>query len=77
MRKGWGLVGFGGSIPKKIRDREGHVIFFSKTLKWHDVLINEVLELKRKKRAEEMAKESREAKHKSCEDYPWAEPCEA
>jgi len=39
MRKGWGLVGFGGSIPKKIREGE-HVTFFSKTLKWHNVLIN-------------------------------------
>ena len=38
------------------------MIFFSKTLKWHDGLINEVVEFKRKKRAEEMAKESREAK---------------
>lgn len=38
---------------KKIRQKGRHVIFFSKTLKWRDVLINEVVELKRKKRAEE------------------------
>lgn len=61
---------------KKIREKGRHVIFFSKTLKWHDVLINEVVELKRKKRAEEMAKESREAKDESCEDYPWNELCD-
>ena len=59
--------------PKKIKEKGGHVIFFSKTLKWHHFLINEVVEFKRKKRAEEMAKESREAKDKSCEDYPWNE----
>ena len=47
--------------------------YFSKTLKWHNVLINEVLQFKRKKRAEEKAKESREAKDKSHEDYPWTE----
>ena len=35
-----------------------------------------VLEFKRKKRAEERAKESREANDKSREDYPWTELCE-
>ena len=35
-----------------------------------------VLEFKRKKRAEERAKESRQAKDKSHEDYPWTELCE-
>lgn len=39
------------------------------------VLINEVLQFKRKKRAEERAKESREAKDISHEDYPWIELC--
>ena len=37
----------------------GHVKYISKTLKWHNVLINEVLEFKRKKRAQEKAKENR------------------
>ena len=32
--------------------------------------------LKVKKRAEEKAKEGREAKDKSYEDYPWTELCE-
>jgi len=36
------------------------VKYFSKTLKWHNVLMDEVLEFKSKKRAEEKAKESRE-----------------
>ena len=36
----------------------------------------EVLEFKRKKRVEEKANESREAKDKSFEDYSWAELCE-
>ena len=35
-----------------------------------------MLEIKRKRRADEKAKESREAKDKSYEDYPWAELCE-
>ena len=48
-----------GAIPKYKGKRGGHVKYFSKTLKWHNVLINEVLEFKRKKRAEEKAKESR------------------
>ena len=39
--------------------------YFSKTLKWHNVLIDEVLELKGTKRAEEKAKE----------DNPWTELC--
>ena len=50
--------------------------YFSKTLKGHDVFINEGLEFKRKERAEEKAKESREAKDKSYEDYPWTELCQ-
>ena len=36
----------------------------------------EVLKFKRKNRAEEKAKESREAKDKSYEDCPWTELCE-
>ena len=36
----------------------------------------EVMEFKRKKRMEERARESSEAKGKSYEDYPWAELCE-
>ena len=44
--------------------------YFRNNLKWHDVLINEVLVFKRKKRVEENAMESREAKDKSYEDYP-------
>ena len=36
----------------------------------------EVLEVKRKKRAEEKAKESRKTKDKSYEDYPWTKLCE-
>ena len=36
----------------------------------------EVLEFKRKKRAEEKAKLSRDAKDQSSEDYPWTELCE-
>ena len=47
--------------------------YFSKTLEWHNVLINEVLEFKRKKGAEEKAKDSREAKDKLFEDYHWTE----
>ena len=35
-----------------------------------------MLEFKRKKRAEEKAKERRGAKDKSYEDYPWTELCE-
>ena len=40
------------------------------------VLINEVVEFKRKKRAEEKAKESREIGGKSYEDFLWIELCE-
>ena len=36
----------------------------------------EVLEFKRKKKAEEKAKLSRDAKDKSYEDYTWTELCE-
>ena len=42
---------------------------------WHNVLIDEVLELKGTKRAEEKAKESWEAKDESYEDNPWTELC--
>ena len=42
----------------------------SKTLKWHNALISEMLKFKRQKGAEKTAKESREAKDKSYEDYP-------
>jgi len=51
------------------------VKYFSKTLKWHNVLIDEVLELKGTKRAEEKAKESWEVKDESYEDNPWTELC--
>ena len=78
MGGGWGGRGhakkkkmaFEGAPSQKIRERGGHVKYFSKTLKWHNVLINEALEFKRKKRAKEKAKESWEAKEKSYEDYP-------
>lgn len=46
---------------------------FSKTLEWHNVLINGKLEFKRKKGAEEKAKDSREAKDKLFEDCHWPE----
>ena len=36
----------------------------------------EVIEFKRKKIMEEKASESREAKEKAYEDYPWADLCE-
>ena len=71
MRKKW--LSRGGQAKKNKGKRAGHVKYFSKTLKWHNVFTNEVLEFKRKKRAEEKAPESREAKDKSYEDYPWTE----
>ena len=36
----------------------------------------EVIEFEKKKRLKERARESREAREKSCEDYHWANLCE-
>ena len=65
----------GGHAKKNLGERRSREIFYSNTLKWHIVSISEALDLKRKKRAEEKAKESREAKDKSYKDYPWTELC--
>jgi len=35
-----------------------------------------VVDFKKKKRAEERAKESQKAKKKNCEDYAWKDSCE-
>ena len=43
--------GFRGGASQKIR-RGGHGKYFSKTLKWRNVLTNEVLEFKRTKAQE-------------------------
>lgn len=63
----------GGHPKKNLGKRGSREIFYSNTLKWHIVSISEALDFKRKKRAEEKAKESRDAKDKSYEDYPWTE----
>ena len=60
----------GGPSQKRKGKEEDHVKRLSKTLKWHNALISEMLKFKRQKGAEETAKESREAKDKSYEDYP-------
>ena len=51
---------FEGCHPKKIKKQGqtgSHVKYFSKTLKRHNFLINEVLELKRKKESRRKGKE--------------------
>ena len=78
-------MGFGGHAKKMVFEgwasqkkfgKKGITeIFYTNTLKWHTVSISEALDFKRKNRAEEKAKESREAKDKSNEDYPWTELC--
>ena len=57
---------------KKMAFEGGH--YKKKSIK--GVLINEVVEFKRKKRADDKAKESREIKGKSYEDFLWIELCE-
>ena len=63
----------GGPSQKHKGKRGDHAKYFSKTLKWHNGLISEVIEFKRKKGAEEKVKESREAKDKSYKDCRWTE----
>ena len=70
MRK----MAFEGEASPKNKGKMGGHVKLSKN--WHNVLGIDVLELQRKKRAEENAKKSREAKDKSYEDYSWTELCE-
>ena len=68
---------FEGGPSQQNKGKKGvNMKYFRKTLKLHNISINEVLEFKRKKRAEEKAKKSREAKDKSNKDYPCTELCE-
>jgi len=48
-------IAFKGGLPKKIKKKkEGLVKYFTKTLKWYNVLINKVLEFKRKKMSKDI-----------------------